>query len=143
MKSQVNRPGYASAFATRSWARFSPDQRHAAVGQRAELLERDVLDRGEDLHLVSGASGRRDLLAHALQVRAHPLRAQTPDQVNHAIPAWRPVIPLSRRCEKNRLGSEQIVQSSASWTLATPAATSCMRATAFRSRRAPRRASAP
>ena len=66
------------------------------LGERAELLERDVLDGRQDLH----AAGQ--LLAHAREVLADAAGVEAGDQLRHAIPACRPVTPPSRRCEKNR-----------------------------------------
>ena len=74
----------------------------AGLGEHAELLERDVLDGGEDLDARRVAPGAGDLLAHALEVRAHALGVEAPDQLRHATPAWRPVTPRSRRWEKKR-----------------------------------------
>ena len=105
MKSHVNVPGYASAFATRSWARFSPSKPDPGLGKHAELLERHVLDRREDLHVGWVAAGGGDLGPDALEVLPDRLRPQAPDQLNHTNPACRPVMPRSRRCEKNRASS--------------------------------------
>ncbi len=101
------------------------------LGEDAELLERDVLDGGEDLDLGRVAPGAGDLLADPLEVRAHDARVDAPDQLRHAIPAWRPVTPRSRRWEKKR--SSWIVHSPQSWTTPTPAASSRSRASALRS----------
>ena len=46
------------------------DQRHPGLGQRAHLLERHVLGRGEDLDPLAGA------LAHPLEVAPDPRRAR-------------------------------------------------------------------
>ena len=69
MKSHVNAPGYASAFATRSWARFSPTSSIPASASTGELLDRHVLDRGQDLDLGRVAPGGGDLGADPLEVR--------------------------------------------------------------------------
>ena len=52
MKSQVRPTGPASYLTDSSWARFSPDDRHAGLGERPELLDGDVLHGGQDLDLV-------------------------------------------------------------------------------------------
>ena len=82
-----------------------------------------------------------ELRAHALEVFAHALGARDGDQLSHAMPAWRPARCASRRCEKKR--SSQIVHSSTSRTLLTPAASSRSRAIAFRSIGVPARGLVP
>ena len=126
MKCQRNVPGCASALAARSCARFSPEQRHAGLGEHLELLERHVLDRGEQLRAA-------DLRADALGVLAHAGGVEPADQLRHTTPAWRPVTPPSARWEKNR-SVRHIVHSPRSWTSATPASASLAAATAGRSR---------
>ena len=92
----------ALAFASRSCARFSPSSVRPASRQHADLLERHVLDRGEDLDLGRVAPGVGDRLAHALEVRADAGGVEAGDQARHTTPAWRPVTPWSRRWEKKR-----------------------------------------
>src|ERR1700730_7333307 len=75
------------------------EQTDARLGEDRELLQRDVLGRGQDLdlraawshpsRLRSFASGAY-LLPQALEVCAHRLRVQARDQLSHATPAWRP-----------------------------------------------------
>src|ERR1700754_1339702 len=113
------------------------EQVHARLAQRVELVDRHVLDRGEDLDLGRGPARLRDPLLDALEVRADLGGLEAGDQARHTTPAWRPVMPLSRRWLKKR--SSQIVQIPASSTSATPA--SCSRATCARSRLRPLRAS--
>ena len=68
------------------------------------------------------------------------------DQLGHGAlrarrrPPGGPVVPPSRRCEKNRPGGAHSVQSPTSWTSATPARSSWRRATSLRSALSPRRA---
>ena len=88
-------------------------QRHARLGEHLELLERHVLDRGEQL-------GVADLRADALGVLAHARGVEAADQLRHTTPAWRPVTPPSARWEKNR-SLRHIVHRPTSWTSATPA----------------------
>jgi hypothetical protein len=100
------------------------EQRDARLRERAELLERDVLDRGEQLD-VAGSRPRgaaRDLLAHAVGVA----RRAAPDQARHTTPAWRPVTPPSRRWEKNS-ASAHIVHRPGVVDLGTPAARAAAR----------------
>src|SRR3712207_1211084 len=76
--------------------------RDPRLGQRRQVVGRDVLDRRADLDLVA------DPLAHAREVLADAVR------VHHArttMPHWRPVRPRSRRWEKSRSGLK-IVQTS-------------------------------
>jgi hypothetical protein len=108
-----------------------------AVGQCRQLLDRQIFDRGQDLHLRRVASGRCDRLPCPGQVARHRLRPQPADQVNHATPAWRPVTPRSRRWENSRAGSEQIVQIPMSAMVVAPTSRSCRRAIALRSRLRP------
>src|SRR5918995_617941 len=109
------------------------EQRHARLGEHPELLERDVLDRGQQLRVA-------DLGADPLGVLAHARRVEAGDQARHTTPAWRPVTPLSARWEKNR-SLRHIVHSPLSWTFGTPASASLAATTAGRSRlRSPERA---
>ena len=82
------------------------DETDARLGEGGELLQREVLGRGQDLDLRAPwphAGGLRsfassgDRLVQALEVRAHDLRAQARDQLSHATPAWRPARSPSRR----------------------------------------------
>src|SRR3954453_22026271 len=112
--------------------------------QDGEVLERDVLDGGEQLDLVGAAagllSGLADLGTYALEAAPHRLDLDAVDQARHTTPACRPVTPPSRRWEKNR--SLHMVQRPTSWASSTPASRSCVFATFARSRlRSPTRAS--
>ena len=121
-------PARAGRRAARPWrtsscARFSPAQRDAGVGERADLLDRHVLDGGES----STSAGRarappppRSPRARAARLRAHPLGVEAVDQLRHATPAWRPVTPPSRRWEKNSAGSRRSCTAPASWTSVHP-----------------------
>ena len=120
-------------------------QRQPGLLEHAQLLERDVLDRREQLDVARVAAralrGVGDLRPHALGARPHRLELEPGDQARHTTPACRPVTPPSRRWEKNR-PNQHIVHSPTSWTSRTPAASSCCRATFARSRlRSPTRAS--
>ena len=138
MKSHVKRPGYASALATRSCARFSPSSVIPASASTPSSSSGDVLDGGEDLDLGWDRVPRRAISrADALEVLAHPLGAQPADQLNHAIPAWRPVRPRSRRCEKNSDGPSRSCRARRRAPRSTPARSSSIRAIAFRSRLRP------
>src|SRR3954451_21020425 len=122
-----------------------PQQREPGLVEDVEVLERDVLDRREQLDVVSVAAGlaRRlgDLGTHALEPAPHGLQLDAADQARHTTPACRPVTPRSRRWEKNS-PNQHIEHSPTSWTSSTPAASSCARATFARSRlRSPTRAS--
>ena len=144
MKCQRN-SGWAVALASSSWARFSPTSVSPASCEDVEVLERDVLDGGEQLDLVRAAAGlprgRLDLGPHALEPAPHRLDLDAVDQARHTTPACRPVTPPSRRWEKNS-PNQHIEHSPTSWTSSTPAASSCVRATFARSRlRSPTRAS--
>ena len=139
MKCQ-RKPGWAVALASSSCARFSPTSVDPGLAQHVELLERDVLDRGEDLHVAGIAARVGDRRAHALEVRRDPARVEPGDQARHTTPDWRPVTPSSRRCENSAPRGEQIVQMPVSWT-SMPCASSCARATTAMSRLRPRRAS--
>ena len=98
--------------------------RQAGLGDHAELLERDVLHRGEQLDLGRVAAGllrrRGDLLADALGRGAHRLGLQAGDQARHTTPAWRPVTPRSRRWEKNSSGRRTSCTARRRGPLATP-----------------------
>jgi len=118
-------------------------QLDAGLGEHRELLDRHVLDRREDLHVGRVAPGGGDLGADPLEVRADHVGPQSGDQLNHTSPACRPVTPRSRRWEKNSASSEQIVHSSTSWTVSTPARSSWARAIALRSRFRPWRTRSP
>src|SRR5947209_482879 len=96
------------------------DQRDPCVGELGELVDADVLRRCADLDVVA------DARSDPLEVRPDAL------YVSHAIPAWRPVTPPSRRCEKNRSG-RQLVHMPTSLICSTPPASSLARAIAFRS----------
>src|SRR4029079_15662191 len=110
------------------------EQRHARLGEHAELLERDVLDGRQQLRVA-------DLRADTLRSLAPPRGVEAGDQARHTTPAWRPVTPPSARWEKNRSG-RQIVQTPRAGTSATPASARSCRAPAGRSRlRSPTRAS--
>src|SRR3954470_19079431 len=118
------------------------EQRDAGLRQRAEVVGLDVLHGGEQLHGLRVAArasrGRLDSRAHPVGVGADDVDVQA----RHTTPAWRPVTPPSRRWEKNSARSAHIVHRPVSRTSATPAASSCARATASRARlRPPRRAS--
>src|SRR3954452_24571746 len=122
-----------------------PEQGQAGLGEHADLVERDVLHRGEQFHLgrVAPRAARRvgDLLANARGRRAHRAGLEYGDQARHTTPAWRPVTPPSRRWEKNS-PNQHIVQRPTSWTSSTPASASWAVATLARSRlRSPTRAS--
>src|SRR5262249_9441066 len=91
------------------------EQGDPGLREHSELFERHVLHRREDLDVAGCAAGVGDLRADPLQVLAYALDAQPADQLRHATPAWRPVRPWSRRCEKNRERSAQIVHSPTSW----------------------------
>ena len=107
MKCQ-RKSGCAVALASSSCARFSPSSVSPASAEHAELLERDVLDRGEDARPRRVAAGVGDRRAHALEVGADAGGVEAGDQARHTTPAWRPVTPLSRRWEKNgRLGADR------------------------------------
>ncbi len=116
MKCQRN-SGWAVAFASRSCARFSPSSVIPASASVAELLQRHVLDRGEDLDAVG------QLAADPLEVGADAGGVEAGDQTRHTSPAWRPVTPPSRRWEKNR-PNQHMVHSPTSWISETPAAAS-------------------
>ena len=88
----------------------------ARVREHLEFTGGDVLDRGQDLHFARGAPGAGDLGPHPLEVLAHLIGAKIVDQLNHAMPACRPVTPWSLRWEKNSESSEQIVQRPTSYT---------------------------
>ena len=124
MKCQRN-SGWAVALASSSWARFSPSSVSPASCEDVEVLERDVLDGGEQLDLVGAAAGlargRLDLGPHALEPAPHRLDLDAVDQARHTTPACRPVTPPSRRWEKNS-PNQHIVHSPTSWTCSTPAA---------------------
>src|SRR5262249_51947278 len=68
-----------------------PHQLHPGGGQRGKLLVRAVLGGREDAHVVA------DLLSDAREVRLHARGVESPDQLNHATPAWRPAVAPSRR----------------------------------------------
>ena len=102
MKCHVELRDAAAALASSSCARFSPTTRDPGLGERAELLDRDVLDRGEDL----GSSVAADLVAHLARGWRRRARVEAADQLRHATPAWRPVTPPSRRWEKKRSASQ-------------------------------------
>src|SRR5215208_3377571 len=113
-------------------------QRQPGLVQDMEVLERDVLDGGEQLDLVGAAAGLAsgvvDLGPHALEPAPHRLDLDAVDQARHTTPACRPVTPPSRRWEKNSDGSAHMVHSPTSWTSSTPASRNCARATFARSR---------
>ena len=94
------------------------EQREAGLGQHADVLDVDVLDRGEQLDVggiaPGAARGGGDLLAHAVGVLAHADEVEAA-HARHTTPAWRPVTPPSRRCEKNSSSPAQIVHSPVSW----------------------------
>ena len=74
-------------------------ERDPGRGERADLLQRHVLDGGEDL----GPFG--ELRADPLEVLADAGDVEPADQSRHTSPAWRPVTPWSRRWEKNSSAS--------------------------------------
>src|SRR5438309_975284 len=104
------------------------DDADARLGQDVHLLDRDVLGRRAHLDRVGVAPGMGrgagDLPADALEVAPHAASVEPADQLRHTTPAWRPVTPPSRRCEKNSPGLEHIVHRPGSCTSATPAASS-------------------
>ena len=100
-------------------------QRQPGLAEHAELLQRHVLDRGQQLDLGRVAAGVGDRRAHALEVGVDARGVEAGDQARHMTPAWRPVMPLSRRCEKKR--SSQIVHRPTSMN-SMPWASSCWRA---------------
>ena len=74
-------------------------QLDSGLGQHRQLVGAHVLDRRQHGHAVA------DPLAHALEVAPHSVDlepGERPPHVSHTSPAWRPVIPWSRRWEKNR-----------------------------------------
>ena len=77
MKCQ-RRSGQAAAFASQLLGPVLPHQRHARLGEHADVLDVEVLDRGEQLdvgRVAAGApGGGGDLLAHAGDVLARPAR---------------------------------------------------------------------
>src|SRR3954468_4055009 len=99
---------------------------HAGLGEHADLLECDVLDRGQHLHALA------DLVADSREVVGDAARVEAADQLRHASPAWRPVTPRSRRWEKKRSAS-WIVHRPQSWTVSTPASVRRSRAIPLRS----------
>ena len=120
MKSQVS-SGWAAALACEVLGAVLADERDARLGERAELVERHVLDRGEQLDVARVAPGGGDLVADARQVRrARGRRRGRGSAAATRSPPGGPVTPPSRRWEKKRSGSH-IVQSPQSWTSSTPA----------------------
>ena len=120
MKSQVKASAQRSRFASRSWRRFSPTSVDARLRQRAHVLDRHVLGRGQDLDVRAGA------LPDALEVGAGCARPRgrgsgraSDHASSQARPAWRPVRSPSRRWEKKSSGS-QLVQSPADLDLLDP-----------------------
>ena len=104
------------------------DQRDPGLGERPELLERHVLDRGEDLDAV------RQLAADPREVGADAGGVEAGDQTRHTTPAWRPVTPAVAA-----VGEEQAVPAHACTgrrrgSRRTPASASWARAIAARSR---------
>ncbi len=79
-------------------------QANARLGEPRQLVGGEVLDRREDLHLalrVGGALERSDdVRADAFEVGVYPACVEARDQLNHAIPAWRPARAPSRLYEK-------------------------------------------
>ena len=67
--------GHAAALACELLGAVLAEQREAGLGERAEVLDVDVLDGGEQLDVGGVAAGALrgggDLLAHAVGVRAH------------------------------------------------------------------------
>ena len=114
MKCQRNAPGYAVAFASRSWARFSPT---SVIPASASV---PISSSGTYLTAARTSTRVRQLRADAREVLAHAAGVEAGDQTRHTTPAWRPVTPPSRRWEKNR-PSQHIVHRPTSCTVATPA----------------------
>ena len=74
MKSHVNAPGTRLRLGHQVLGAVLADELYPAVGEPAELLDRHVLDRREDLHVGRVAPGGGDLGADALEVRPRPPR---------------------------------------------------------------------
>src|SRR5436305_826066 len=75
------------------------DEVDPRLGQDPQLADGHVLHRSQDLDLADIPARRRDLLTRALQICADRLGPQSRYRLNHTTPAWRPVIPPSRRWE--------------------------------------------
>ena len=78
------------------------EQREPGLAEHAHLLQRDVLDRGEDLDLGGVAPRVGDRLAHPFEIGVDAGGVEPRDQARHMTPDWRPVTPRSRRWEKSR-----------------------------------------
>ena len=92
--------GWAVALASRSWARFSPSSVRPASPEHADLLQRHVLDRGQQLDLA-GSRPASAMSARPLDVGADAGGVEAADQARHTAPAWRPVMPWSRRWRRS------------------------------------------
>ena len=135
---EARRAHQAAALAARSWARFSPTTVDAGLGEHARA------PRAATYLIAARICTSRDRPRSRTCSRLARMRArvQPADQLRHAIPAWRPVTPRSRRWEKKSPAS-QIVHRPKSWTSVTPAACNRARGVALRSsvaRRSPKRA---
>ena len=89
MKSQVKRVAERSALADQVLRAVLAHQRDAGLGERAELLERDVLDGGEDLDVAGSArpvAAARSPRARARGSRARRAGVEAVDQLRHATP---------------------------------------------------------
>ena len=116
MKCQRKTPGYASALATRSCARFSPSSVTPASASTPSSSSGTYL---------TAASSSASPISERMRSAFSRTRAASRPVISsrHTTPAWRPVTPPSARWEKNRSG-RQIVHSPTSWTSATPASAS-------------------
>ena len=125
-------PDGPRALASRSWARFSPTSSMPASASLPSSSSATYLTAAR-ICTPSGSSSRTRATLSRTRAGVEP-----GDQLRHTTPAWRPVTPPVRRCEKNTSGWH-IVHTPASCTRAPP---SCARMTVGRSRlRSPRRAS--
>ena len=105
MKSHVNAPGYASALATRSCARFSPTSSIPASASTPSSSTGTYLTAARIWTSPGSLPVAAISLADAVEVRPDRLGPQARYRLNHAIPACRPVIPPSRRWENSSVGS--------------------------------------
>ena len=118
------------ALASSSCARFSPTTRDAGLGEHAELLERDVLDRREDLDVRVAPRDLRRARARGCRRRARRRgRGSAPPREPRLAAGDAAVAAVGEEA----LGRRTIVHRPPSWTSATPAACSRARATALRS----------
>ena len=102
MKCQRKRVGPGRGLGLELLRAVLAEQRDAGLGEHAEVLDVDVLDRGEQLDVAGIAARARARRRRSPRARGRRSRARAPaSSARHTTPAWRPVTPPSRRWEKN------------------------------------------